>query len=147
MSKANRKNARPTLGNQPKSQIAGRTISHDAFEVPDEGSTDHLNPVFSFGDCCPNHFQLSDWQGDELKALMNTLRELSGKKWAEVRRIKGFKNVDSSTFSHELPNYISPDVTMWECRVSKRARLFGHRSRNVFNIVWFDRNHDVYPMS
>lgn len=140
------KKKKPMLSVQPKSQIGGKTISSSAFDVPDEGSTDHLSPVFSFSDCCPNHFQLSDWQSDELKALMSTLRDLSGKQWSEVRKIKGFKSVDSVTFSRDLPAYISPDVTIWECRVSGKARLFGHRYKNVFKIVWFDRNHQVYPM-
>ncbi|KGE20684.1 MAG6450 family protein [Paenibacillus wynnii] len=144
---SSKKKKKPVLGHQPKSQLGGKTISPEAFNVPDEGSTDHLSPVFSFIDCCPNHFQLSDWQFDELKALMATLRDLSGKQWSELRKIKGFKSVDSSTFSCDLPAYISPEVTIWECRVSGRARIFGHRSRNVFKIVWFDRNHEVYPMS
>lgn len=141
------KKKKPIIGKEPEMRIAGKKISADAFRVPDEGSTDHMSPVFSFIDCCPNHFQLSDWQYDELKALMSTLRDFSGRQWSEVRKSKGFRSVDSTTFSQGLPEYISPDVTIWEFRVSKRARLFGHRSRNVFNIVWFDRNHEVYPMS
>lgn len=145
MSKKRRK---PVLEQEHKKQtIAGKTISPDAFEIPDTGSTDHLNPVFSFMDVCPNHFQLSDWQGDELKALIACLRDMSGRKWSEVRMNKGFKSVDPRTFSKELPQYISPEVTIYEFRVSKKARIFGHRVRNVFRVVWFDRNHEVYPMS
>lgn len=131
-----------------KKQIGARGISNKLFQIPDDGlSTDHLPPVFSFVDTCPNHFQLHEWQGEELKHLINTLRDLSKRTWAEVRQIKGFLKVDPSTFSKSLPEYLSPDITIYECRVSKRSRIFGHRVRNAFHIIWFDRNHEVYPMS
>jgi hypothetical protein len=132
---------------QERKSISGKKISNTAFEAPDDGSTDHLYPVFSFADACPNHFQLCDWHYEDLKHLMDKFRDYSKKTWAELYRQKGFISVDPSTFSQELPHYISPDVTIYECRISKRARLFGHRHRSVFNVIWFDRNHEVYPMS
>jgi hypothetical protein len=140
------KKKKPQLGNKEKATIRGRTISNEAFEVPESGSTDHMQPVFTFNDTCPNHFQLHDWQYEELKHLTEKLRDLSKKTWAEIKSVKGFMIVDQKNFSRNLPEYISQDATIYECRISKRARLFGHRARNVFCIIWFDRNHEVYPM-
>lgn len=139
---------KPRLAQEEKRKIHGRTISDEAFEVTDgKGSTDHLPPVFTFVDTCNSHFLLEDWQGDELRSLISTLKDLGRMTWREIQQLKGFKIVDQTTFSKELPRNISPDVTIYECRVSKRARIFGHRSKNQYNIVWFDRNHEVYPMS
>lgn len=128
-------------------KIRGKRISPKAFEAEEEGSTDHLPPVFSFAETCPNHFKLCDWQYEELKHLNDVLRRYSRMSWAEIRKEKGFGPVDSSTFSVQLPQYISPDIAILEFRVNKRARIFGYRARQVFNIIWFDRNHEVYPMS
>lgn len=131
---------------QSGNRVGDKIISPEAVKLNSSGSTDHMMPVFSFCDACPNHFQLSDWRKDELKALMDTFKDMGGKPWSEVRKIKGFKAVDPATFSQKLPKYISPDVTIHECRVTGKARLFGHRTDNIFNVIWFDRNHQVYPM-
>jgi len=129
-----------------KRTLHGKKISPDAFKVVDSGSTDNQNPVFSFQFTCANHFQLSDWQHDELKGLISKLRELSGKRWVEIKSLKGFKPVDPATFSKQLPQNVPQDATIFECRTSGKARLFGYRINNIFHIVWFDRNHQVYPM-
>ncbi|CAG5089470.1 Putative uncharacterized protein [Thermobacillus xylanilyticus] len=131
----------------PEIKIGGKRISRKAFEAEEEGSTDHLPPVFSFAETCPNHFQLYKWTSEELKHLIDALRRYSKMRWQEIRKTKGFNSVDPSTFSVPLPNYISPDVAILEFRVNHKARIFGYRSRQVFNIIWFDRNHEVYPMS
>src|SRR4051812_6981279 len=92
-----------------KASIAGRTIKQKVLQAEEEGSTDHLSPVFSFVDTCPNHFQLADWQGQELKSLIDTMRDLGKLKWGEVRNQKGFKPVSPKTFSRPWPEYVSPE--------------------------------------
>lgn len=149
MAKKN-KNKKPKLKLKEKHIILGKTILDEAFNVPEEeGSTDNLQPVFSFRDLCNNHFQLHEWQEDEIKKLVQTFRDCGNWTWSEAKKVRGFnlKPVDPRTFSKSLPEFISPDLTILEFRVSKRARVFGYRARNVFHIIWFDRNHEVYPMS
>lgn len=142
------KKVKPKAQKPDSRTIRGRKISGTAFDSPHEtGSTDHLAPVFSFSDTCPNHFLLEHWQSNELKQLIQALRDFGNRSWSELRKLKGFKSVDQRHFSQPLPEYISPELTIWECRVTGRARLFGYRNKNVFHIVWFDRNHEVYPMS
>jgi len=141
------KNKKLKPGNNEKLTIKGRGISANATDVDFIGSTDHLSPVFSFIDTCQNHFQLHDWGREELKHLNDKFREYSKMTWSELRGIKGFQSVNPKTFSQPLPAHISPDVTVYECRISGKARLFGHRVNNVFRVIWFDRNHEVYPMS
>lgn len=143
MSKKKRK---PKIGTNNYS-IDGRKISSKAFEASKGESSEHKSLVFSFAYTCPNHFQLSDWQHEELKGLINKLRDFSNMKWSEIRKIKGFKPVDHSTFSQPLPKNISPEVTILEFRTSGRARVFGFRLEETFYIIWFDRNHEVYNMS
>jgi len=135
------------LPQQGRVHIGGKTISPELFNKPDRGSSDHMNPVFSFSDTCHNHFPLESWQGSELKHLIDKLRDMSKRPWAEIRRNKGFIIVDQRTFSTKLPDHLSEDLTIYEFRVSQRARVFGHRIHNSFHIIWFDRNHEVYPMS
>ncbi len=130
-------------------KIGQAKISPAAVELRNGNSTDHLNALFSFCDSCPNHFQLSEWQSTELKSLVDTFKNMGKRPWSELKADRGLqiKMVDPKYFSKKLPDFISQDVTIHELRVSKRARIFGHRTGNVFNIIWFDRNHDVYKMS
>jgi hypothetical protein len=132
-----------------KAKIRGKNIKASALDVQKEQGTDHLPPVFSFKHVCNNHYYLTDWRSEELQRLIDTFRTMESLNWSEVIRYKGlgFKIVDPKTFSTDLPEVISPDISIIEFRVSKRARLFGYRDKNIFNIIWFDRNHEVYSMS
>ncbi|WYP28464.1 hypothetical protein NSQ54_10310 [Alkalihalobacillus sp. FSL W8-0930] len=137
----------------PKNQnkISGKTISDKALEVRNPGhNTNDLAPHFSFKHACNHHFQLSDWQSIELAELIECFRKLESQSWTNImkqsKRGLGYCKVDPKTFSKSLPEYISPEHTIIELRVNKKARLFGYRWENVFHIIWFDRNHDVYPM-
>lgn len=134
-----------------KNRIGGHNIKDKAVEVEDEGSTNHLKPHFSFKSVCNNHFLLSDWTSRELSDLIQTFKTLESMSWGDIMN-QGKKGglgccvVNSAHFSKRLPETISPEVSIIEFRVNKKARLFGYRWRNVYHIIWFDRNHDVYPM-
>lgn len=135
-------------GKKQKNKIGGKTLKDKALEV-EEGGTDHLPPYFSFKHACSNHFQLSDWQSGEIAELMETFRRMEQLNWHEIHKHRGlnYKQVDPRTFSKDLPEFISPDLSIYEVKVTKRARLFGYRLKNIFHIIWFDRNHEVYSMS
>jgi hypothetical protein len=147
MSKKNRKKIK--IPNDKKHSIRGKTIADCAFIAEYEQNTDNTAPTFSFKSCDENQFTLSKWQPKEIEQLISTLKRLEHCTWQQIKNNKGFgyKKVDPDTLNYALPEYISPDETIIELRVSKRARLFGYRSRNIYHIIWFDRNHDVYDMS
>lgn len=130
-------------------QLRGKKIADEAFETTFIQDTDDMTPTFSFKSCSNNRFKLSEWQPKEIEQLISVFKKLESCSWKEIRRNKGFgyKIVDPDTFSCNLPENISPDETIIELRVSKKARLFGYRGKNIFYIIWFDRNHEVYPMS
>lgn len=130
--------------------ISGKRIPNSAFEAEEE-NTNGLSPLFSFKHLCTNHFQLHEWGSEELKSLTDTFIKMEQQSWTDImkqrKRGLGYAVVDPSTFSKSLPRHISPDVSIIEIRVTQKARLFGYRWRNIFNVIWFDRNHEVYDMS
>lgn len=144
-----KKRKKINITQKKKLEIKGKPIAEEAFETNLIQNTDDMTPTFSFKSCSNNNFKLSEWQPREIDQLIEVFKRLESCTWKEIRRNKGFGYtvVDPESFSCELPEFISPDITIIELRVSKRARLFGFRSNNVFNIIWFDRNHEVIPMS
>ena len=49
------------------------------------------------------------------------------------------------TRKYELINYSIENMKLISSlRVSQKFRLIGFREENAFNIIWFDKNHEVY---
>lgn len=80
---------------------------------------------------------------------MDTFRLMEQLEWNQILTHTGLqmKKANTKTLSKPLPCDISPDVTLYEIRVTQRARIFGYIFNNVFHLVWFDRRHEVYSMS
>lgn len=106
-------------------------------------------PVFSFKHVDNNRYRLSEWWGDELDQLVETFKKMESLRWPDIHRHSGLdcKHVEPYEYIAELPEMISPDVKILQIRASKKSRIFGYRWKHVFRLVWFDKNHDVRPMS
>lgn len=119
-------------------------IGNRATELRGE-STENQAPLFSFRCVCETHCQLSDWEKAEIKALMSTLQKVEGLLWKDIRRHQGLNYKPLDSVAYQLPPNVPPDATIEELKVDKRRRLIGYRSGRIFNLVWFDRNHEVCP--
>lgn len=142
------KNKKIKANNRVKAELRGKDISK-ALELYEDSWDRDDYPVFSFRHADNNRYLLSEWQEDELKSLIETFKKMESLKWSEINKHKGLncKPVDPDVLPAELPEMVSPDVTILQIRVSKKARIFGYRIKNVFHLIWFDRNHDVFSMS
>ena len=144
MGNTNKKKKRIPIEKKKK----GNRLPQEVAEVQETGSTDHLNPVFSFDSTCKNHFQLNELTKGELDQLIDSLRIMSSLSWAEVKKYKGLRfKGPLEHYNATLPEWLDRDVDVFEFAFSKRGRVFGYKSGRIFHIIWFDRNHDLYPMS
>jgi hypothetical protein len=89
----------------------------------------------------------SEWQRGELKAFTNFIDKLREHNWERVRRTPGFGYTEHNR--QHLPRkriltLISPDTTLFELRVTQKARVHGFKVQSVFFLVWLDRNHEIY---
>lgn len=98
----------------------------------------------------------SEWTGNELRDFSNFIDTINKMTWSEIYRSGGKSNKTGlgytvHTNKEVLPNprlleTISEDITFFELRVSKKARVHGFRVKSAFYLVWLDRGHEVYPM-
>lgn len=134
------------IPNQDKKK--GHRLPTKVTEVKHPGPTNNLSPVFSFSSTCKQLYQLSSLQKDELDVLINSLQIMSKLSWKEVLKHSGLRYKGPiEHYNGKLPEWLDDDVELFEFRFSRRGRVFGYRTGQIFNIIWFDRNHEVNPMS
>jgi len=103
-------------------------------------------PLLSFKSVCGEHYQLCEWKKEELKGLVNTFKTIENLTWGDIIRHDGLKYKPKIEHTATpLPCDFPEDASLSELRVSRKCRILGYRTGNIFNIVWFDRNHEVCP--
>lgn len=144
---------KPKAKPDKKNQISGSYINEEATRAKFGEDTDLQTPVFSFK-YAHDSYPLFNWGKRELKGLLRSLKMMESLSW---KRIKAdgrdgslrYTSINQRDFPKDIPSIlnISPDETLIELTVGDPCRLFGFRTGRIFNIIWFDKNHDVYDMS
>lgn len=129
--------------NVPKLSNKKTKVPQEGLEVKDNIDHFKLSPVFKFYNADSNNWTLNEWSSTEIKDLVKTFKLMEQISWYDIQkhgglRLKSIKNI-------EYPDYISPDETIYEIRVCDEKRLFGFINKNIFNLIWFDRDHSVCP--
>ena len=95
---------------------------------------------------------LSAWEQTEIKMALKRLKEISALNHNEMQqrsRVLHFHAVDWSQASEtKFPNG-APSKEAYQFSLQgingQKARVFGAYYQGVFHIVWFDREHSVWP--
>ncbi len=102
----------------------------------------------------------SDWNKNELVQFSNFLTIFGGLTWRDVYNTGGnrgnkaglgytrYKVNDMENGKECLKKVmetISPDIGLFELRVSKKLRVHGFQSQAAFFLVLLDREHKVFP--
>lgn len=115
------------------------------------------SPYVSLKYYTPDFQCLSDWPSGELKSLSSFCTKIRHTKWSDIYRTGG-KLGDKVGFGYtvhkdrkKLPDHseldtLSEDLTWFELRVTKSARVHGFRAKDAFFLVFLDREHNIYPM-
>jgi hypothetical protein len=100
-----------------------------------------------------------DWdlQSSETKAILRFLGDMQGKTWSECLagrsgEHKSHHGQPVTSLCREAQRRLAewlgwqdlPDE-LFRFRLGGKPRLWGFRSGAVFEIIWFDRDHAVYP--
>ncbi len=101
------------------------------------------------------------WQIGDAKELVSELKAYEGLTWNEILSASGGKKKGRGTNNHSIQiseliqeaqkrlvelNFDNEDV-IFSLRISARKRLWGFRQGNILEIVWFDTNHEIYPIT
>jgi len=128
----------------------------------------NLKPVFAFdyismdqGDICFNStkFKVEDFTG-----LLQGLKTISSISYGELHRVPNYRfhTIDfedkrvslisrkdfKSILTHKeelLPDEQLPTLYQFDLHFAQEARACGFIFRGVFYLVWYDRNHQIYP--
>lgn len=133
------KKAKKVVKNNPKIT----KVPKNALSIQNDIDYFKLNPVFKFSNIDHNKWTLYDWNSSEIRDLMDTFRKMEQSTWYDVLKHPGLnlKKIEYINY----PAHISPDESIYEIRVCKVKRIFGFIDKNIFNLIWFDRNHSVCP--
>ncbi len=117
------------------------------------------HPVWAFGRC---DFESSKWALDKKSFWDNVLEKLisyEGMTWSEIQEASGGKSKGHGTNNHfELIAEMSKEAQkrayelrldvdqLFSLRLAGKERLYGILKNGIFNILWYDSNHEIYPV-
>ncbi len=128
------------------SPLRGENIRAPLYgdDLPD----DHRRPIFSL-ELLSRDFCISRCERDEKAAFADKLREISSLTWGQLREAgrhgQGYERIPRSSIKAGVPNFITPDVDSFIAfRCIGKAPMVGHRIRQVFYVIWIDRQFKLY---
>jgi len=133
-----------------RKKINNPTKKTSNFNIPqtvENKSYDQCKPYFSLTHIQKEH-SIENCEKDEKAALIDTLYRLSQKTWSEIKTMPrhglGFEKISRTSIKAGIPNHITEDVIFIAFRFYGKAPIVGYRDKQVFNIVWIDREFNLY---
>lgn len=101
------------------------------------------------------HHCFQHCNNDELRQVMDCLRQLTIMSWLQVRNTGGKRGKktglgftpygDGDLNGVNRPATLSSDLQIVGVRGTDKMRVYGAHSDGVFYLLWFDRNHQIVP--
>ncbi len=140
----------------PKTSAAITTttyINKDAASLFDYEHEGNDSKVFlSIRHLQVNYQCFSDWSKAEMKDFWSFNSLIHDYTWQDVYATARKKKKNGIAYTiipiKKYPNsafkkQLSPDVTLFELRISQVARAHGFRDKSIFYLCWLDRNHEI----
>ncbi|MCA2017203.1 hypothetical protein LDJ79_13845 [Vibrio tritonius] len=123
-----------------KSKISAQEVTVNYDERPPIFSLERLQS----GDFC---LQSLDQEGKAFFA--EAIFRRKDKTWKEIKQMPkhglGFEKIDRSAITAPIPPFITPDVDHFLAfRFYGKRPMVGYRQNNVFYVLWFDGNFELY---
>lgn len=125
--------------------------------VPGEVGCNNRYPEFSYRFYSHNHKKYSCKCIDEVEEfheMFERLKAMSGLKWYDIKKarhqyhfheIEWHETSEPFGFSKDIPRTLQV-YPACQFKLFKECRIIGFFNQNsIFEIVWIDRNHEVYP--
>ena len=101
----------------------------------------------AFENVVHNGCSITDWQGSELKLLIESFKKLETLTWKQILLDNGLNYERNKFIAIPLPSEFPNDAKLCSFRVNQKKRIYGYRAQEFFYIIWFDKNHIVCPMN
>lgn len=104
-------------------------------------------PLFSLQFVDPQYC-ISRCDRDEKAAFADMMRSMSQMTWNELRNAPkhglGCEKINQSAIGRPIPSGVTEDVTFLAFRFHAKKPMVGFRVKDVFHVVWFDREFTLY---
>lgn len=133
------------MGKKIKSKIPEPSLPNDKY----------IKFSFRFYDVNNKNYCLSCWEQDKILEAIKRLKEINNKTINELFAQKDFykfhevdwaQTIKKDGFPDKNANTLSPYQFGLPGVNGQKTRVFGGFSEQVFYIVWFDFNHEIWPV-
>lgn len=107
---------------------------------------DECRGRLAFSSVCDRHCLLCEWVKQELNGLIGYFKKVEELIWFDIQKDPGLDYEEVNNIAFPRPTTLPPDASLHSMRVAGRLRVYGYRADDVFNIIWFDRLHEVCPV-
>lgn len=127
-------------------------ISKEAASLKNqiESDSDDANVLMSIKYLQHDFQCFSEWESAEMKSFWAFNKKLHEHTWKKVYQTAGPKNglaydkIDYKKYpDSDFKKELSKDHTLFELRVTDKARVHGFRLKGIFYLCWLDRNHII----
>ena len=121
---------------------------------PKSAPSSKIKFSFEFYDTTSVSYCISKWGQDKIAKSLDRLKDINQKTFNELMRDKAvyhFSQVDwkqtthKNGFSDDRINSLEPFHFALLGVNGQKARVFGAYADNVFYVVWFDLEHQIWP--
>lgn len=120
-------------------------LSPEADKTTPDYNRNH--PIFCLHYVVPAYCITLCDDADQL-AFVKRIRQLSGMTWNAIiqadRHGFGREKIAQAAIHPEIPAHLTEDVTLIALRFSGLKPMVGYQHNDVFHIVWFDRDFNLY---
>ena len=108
--------------------------------------------VFSLEKIVGDDYCFSELEDIDKKRFAESIFKRRSLKWKEIKGLNrhklGFEKIPKSQIKGSIPNFITEDVKDFlSFRFSEMKPMVGYREKNIFYILWFDKNRTLYNHS
>jgi len=117
--------------------------------VPETPNYDEMPPVFSLERLQQGQFCLSSLDQEHKASFADAMFRRRQMSWREIKQASrhglGFEKISKGQIKAGIPQFITEEHEYFLAfRFKGKAPMVGYRVRNVFYVLWFDPNFELY---
>jgi hypothetical protein len=123
--------------------------------ISNSPASEKIKFSFEFYDLSQDGYCLSEWPPEKIKRALACLKDINTKSFLELQKNKRVYHFDEVIWSRTVMPEGFPDARTHAMSPfhfalvgvnGQLARVFGAYSSGTFYIIWFDLNHEIWPV-
>jgi len=122
------------------------------FTVPDTPNYNNMPPIFSLEKIVGDNYCFSELDDIDKKQFAESIFKRRNINWKDIYNLPkhtlGTEKIPKSQIKGSLPNFITEDMNDFLVfRFSGLKSMVGYREKNIFYVLWFDKDFTLYKHS